>query len=64
MTPYEKLKSLPNWQQYLRHGITPEMLEEQANAKTPNQAARDMQEAKKNLLNIIGDSDTLPSSLI
>jgi transposase InsO family protein len=64
MTPYEKLKSLPNWQQYLRHGITPEMLEEQANAKTPNQAARDMQEAKKNLLNIIGNSDILPSSLI
>lgn len=64
MTPYEKLKSLPNWQQYLRRGITPEMLEEQANAKTPNQAAREMQEAKKNLLNIIGDSDTLTSSLI
>jgi transposase InsO family protein len=64
MTPYEKLKSLPNWQQYLRRGITPATLEAQANAKTPNQAARDLQKAKQSLLNIIGNSGTLPSSLI
>lgn len=53
MTPYEKLKSLPNWQQYLRPGVTEEMLEAQANAKTPNQAAREMQEAKVELEKII-----------
>ena len=53
MTSYEKLKSLPNWKQYLRPGITAEMLEEQALTKTPNQAAREMQEAKKKLFNII-----------
>lgn len=53
MTPYEKLKSLPDWQQYLRPGVTPEMLEAQANAKTPNQAAEEMQEAKKKLFDII-----------
>ena len=64
MTPYEKLKSLPDWQQYLRPGVTPEMLEAQANAKTPNQAGQEMQEAKQELLKIIGDSGTLPSSLI
>lgn len=64
MTPYEKLKSLPNWQQYLRPGVTPEMLEAQANAKTPNQAVRDMQQAKQELLKIIVDSGTLPPSLI
>lgn len=64
MTPYEKLKSLPDWQQYLRPGITPEMLEAQANAKSPNRAAREMQAAKQDLLNIIGDSGSLPSSLI
>lgn len=63
-TPYEKLKSLPDWQQYLRPGITPEILEAQANVKTPNEAARDMQKAKQDLLNIIGDSGTLPSSMI
>jgi hypothetical protein len=53
MTPYEKLKSLPNWQQYLRPGVTPEMLEAQANAKSPNQAGREMQEAKRELEKII-----------
>ena len=53
MTPYEKLKSLPKWEQYLRSGVTPVMLEEQANAKTPNEAARDMKKAKEKLLNII-----------
>lgn len=52
-TPYEKLKSLPNWRQYLRPGVTPAMLEAQANAKTPNQAAREMQEAKRKLFDII-----------
>jgi len=63
-TPYEKLKSLPNWQRYLRLGVTPEMLEAQAKAKTPNQAAKDMQQAKQELLKIIGDSGTFPPSLI
>lgn len=53
MTPYEKLKSLPNWQQYLRPGVTEEMLDAQANAKTPNQAAREMQAAKRELLQAI-----------
>lgn len=53
MTPYEKLKSLPNWQRHLRSGVTPEMLEIQARAKTPNQAAKDMQKAKKELFGII-----------
>lgn len=52
-TPYEKLKSLPNWQQYLRPGVTEEMLEAQANAKTPNQAGREMQEAKVELEKVI-----------
>ena len=52
-TPYEKLKSIPDWQQYLRPGVTPEVLEEQAQAKTPNQAARDLQRAKKELFDII-----------
>jgi len=37
----------------LRPGVTEEMLEAQANAKTPNQAAREMQEAKVELEKII-----------
>jgi len=53
MTPYQKLKSLPNWQQYLRQGITPEILEKQAIAKSPNEAARNLKKAKKELFNII-----------
>ena len=53
MKPYEKLQFLPNWEQYLRSGVTPEMLEKQARAKTPNQVARDMQKAKRELLEIV-----------
>jgi len=53
MTPYAKLKSLPNWQQYLQPGVTLEILETQANAKTPNQAARELQKAKQKLFNIV-----------
>ena len=53
MTPYQKLKSLPDWRQYLRRGITPEMLEEQATVKSPNEAARDLKKAKKELFDII-----------
>ena len=53
MTPYAKLKSLPNWKKHLRSGIAPEILEKQARAKTPNQAARDMQKAKRELLAIV-----------
>jgi hypothetical protein len=52
-TPYEKLRSLPNWTQYLRPGVTPQLLEAQAKAKTPNQAAKEMQQAKKKLFDII-----------
>lgn len=53
MTPYQKLKSLPDWEQHLRPGVTTEALEEQATRKTPNQAAKDLKEAKKKLFNII-----------
>jgi hypothetical protein len=60
-TPYEKLKSLPHWEQYLRPGITKEMLDAQANAKTPNQAAREMQKAKEELLKVIIE---LPSGIL
>ena len=53
MTPYKKLKSLPHWERYLRREITPAMLEKQALEKTPNQAAKELQEAKRKLFTII-----------
>jgi len=53
MTPYSKLKSLPHWKSYLRTGITFATLEQQAFAKTPNQAACDLQIARRKLLNIV-----------
>lgn len=53
MTPYAKLKSLPNWKSYLRDGVSPEMLERQARKKTPNQAARELQHARSELFNIV-----------
>ena len=45
-TPYEKLASLPNWGQFLKPGITPEMLDRQARRFTDVEAARRMQNAK------------------
>lgn len=65
MTPYRKLQSLPNWQQYLRSGITPATLQQQVTAKTPLQAAQEKNEAKRNLFSVILPklSATLPSSL-
>lgn len=53
VTPYKKLKSLSEWKKHLRPGITPKMLEEQANMKTPNQAARELQKAKQELFKIV-----------
>lgn len=53
MTPYDKLKSLPNWKSYLRPGITSAMLEQQSLAKTPNQAAYDLRQARQKLFNIV-----------
>ena len=49
-TPYEKLKSLPDWEKSLKEGITPALLERQATAKTDTEAARQMQKAKLALL--------------
>lgn len=52
-TPCEKLLSLPNVEQYLQSGVTRAWLEEQARKKTPNDAAREMQEAKRKLFSLI-----------
>jgi hypothetical protein len=49
-TPFEKLRSLPDWQQYLKPGITAEQLEAQAQRRSDTEAARRMQQAKLKLL--------------
>jgi transposase InsO family protein len=49
-TPYEKLKSLPGTQGYLRPGITVEKLDAIANQMSDNQFAERMVKARSNLL--------------
>jgi hypothetical protein len=49
-TPYEKLISLPNWQQYLKEGLKAELLERQASRMSDTEAAQRMQKAKLALL--------------
>jgi hypothetical protein len=47
MTPYEKLKSLPNAASYLKPGTTFKQLEDIAYAISDNEASRQMNEARK-----------------
>jgi len=53
MTPYRKLRSLKNWQKYLRPGVTVEDLERQCRMKTPLQAAQEKIAAREQLFSII-----------
>jgi transposase InsO family protein len=46
MTPYEKLKSLPNAQGYLKEGVSFEILDRRAVAMSDNEAARQKNEAR------------------
>ncbi len=49
LTPYEKLLSLKNPEQYLREGVTQEMLKEIAQEKSDNEYAELMQKEKAKL---------------
>jgi len=49
MTPYEKLKSLPNASQYLKPGITFSQLDDIAYAVSDNEAARRLNKARAEL---------------
>ncbi|MCH7559284.1 MAG: transposase family protein [Planctomycetes bacterium] len=53
MTPYEKLRSLPNAKQYLKANITFEMLEAIAMRQTDLDAWEQMQKARNKLFDII-----------
>jgi transposase InsO family protein len=48
-TPYEKLISLPDWQRYLKPGVTPEDLGRQALACSDTDAAKAVQAARDHL---------------
>jgi transposase len=55
MTPYQKLKSLPNAEQYLRPGITFEMLDEIAMRRNDNEMAQIVQKERRRLFDeVIG----------
>ena len=53
MTPWERLKSIPDCQTYLKPGITSPALEHQANALSDNAAAKQVQQARKLLFQSI-----------
>jgi transposase InsO family protein len=53
MTPYEKLKSLPNAEQFLKKGITFEQLNVQAHAMSDNDAAQRLNTARAALFRTI-----------
>jgi len=53
MTPYEKLKSLPNATSYLKTGTTFKQLDEIAHQISDNDAAERLQKAKTKLFQII-----------
>ncbi len=53
MTPYDKLKSLPNAKDYLKPGINFEILDKLAHQISDNQAADQLQKARQKLFNTI-----------
>jgi hypothetical protein len=58
MTPYDKLKSLPQAAQYLKPGITFECLDAIANQCSDNEAARRLNQARAELFQRINTSQT------
>jgi len=53
MTPYDKLKSLPDAKEYLKPGVTFEILDAVAHQINDNQAADQLQKARQKLFKII-----------
>jgi len=58
MTPYDKLKSLPGAERYLKAGITFEQLDATAYAISDNQAADELNKARQQLFQTISESLT------
>lgn len=53
MTPFEKLKSLPSWEGFLKKGCSKEKLEAKANSMSDNEAAQQLQTARESLFKSI-----------
>ena len=58
MTPYEKLKPLPDADQYLKPGITFEILDAIAYQQSDNEAADELQKARRQLFKTIHERET------
>ena len=59
-TPYEKLRSLTNWEQYLKEGLRAENLERRAMEQSDTEFAAAMQAAKQKLLSKARSAASLP----
>jgi len=57
MTPYEKLKSLPNAHTYLKAGITFAQLDALAMQMSDNEAARQLNRARQQLFKHIHEQE-------
>ena len=57
MTPYEKLKSLPEAQKYLKPGVTFEILDAIAYKQSDNEAADKLQQARRQLFKSIHERE-------
>lgn len=57
-TPYERLKSLPDAETYLKSGVTFRALDEVAYAISDNDAARQLNEARQQLFKLINESQS------
>ena len=53
MTPFEKLKSLPNWEQHLKKGTTQQALEAESKSMSDNEAAQRLHTARELLFKTI-----------
>ena len=53
MTPWDRLKAIPQYPHYLKSGLTPHTLEQQATALSDNDAAERVQSARKLLFQSI-----------
>jgi len=58
MTPYDKLKSLPNPEQYLKPGVTFEQIDAIAFAISDNEAAQRLNHARAELFRSINKTQT------
>ena len=58
MPPYEKLKSLPDAARYLKPGVSFAQVDEIAYQISDNEAARQLQQARKRLFQTITEQDS------